>query len=282
MKKIGFINYAKFVAIFEKIENKYIATTIFGEKKEVMLRQVEREENTVGDIFEHNGVPFLLVKIDKIKHVMLHKNKKIDFLYKNGSYEECNLSIENPGVIECNLPKTFIGHANFSCRVASKKQNCKMRENVNLDIYNKTNFELDRKAIKRKYNLDDDLIDEIIKHTCSVEVAIQRQELRNKVKPRRNIYYDSTDEIFMKKKKTAKKKKILDTKKMGEADMEQILKNKYDLEDDIAHDVVHLGSSLEHAIRRQKARDKENLRDKIDLLDTKLVLPGSYGTGKRR
>ena len=70
-----------------------------------------------------------------------------------------------------------------------------------------------------------------------------------------------------------KKKKLSRVKKL-------MIKHK--LDSDIASDVIKYNDPIENALKRQKERDKECQLKKIDLLDSGKVVPGSYGTGKRR
>ena len=57
---------------------------------------------------------------------------------------------------------------------------------------------------------------------------------------------------------------------------------KYNLDSDIASDVIKYNDPIENALKRQKERDRGRELKKIDLLDSGRVVPGSYGTGKRR
>ena len=45
---------------------------------------------------------------------------------------------------------------------------------------------------------------------------------------------------------------------------------------------IKYNDTVENALKRQKKRDVERRLKKIDLLDSGKVVPGSYGTGKRR
>ena len=125
-----------------------------------------------------------------------------------------------------------------------------------------------------------------IENSWQISISHESEEKRRaiRVSIRQNIPYQKAlkmvkNPIQLCDVKSANKVGAKKKKKVGRV---KALMIKYNLDSDIASDVIKYNDPIENALKRQKERDRERQLKKIDLLDSGRVVPGSYGTGKRR